>query len=295
VTASPGAPPTKSAEQSPRTSRRRFLKRAALGAAGLLGGGALWTLGLEPRSLAIRRVTVRLPGLPAALDGLTIGQLSDLHAGRLVSEGHIRRAAELVMSLSPDLLVLTGDYVWHGAEHAKTCARALSILKAPYGVFGVLGNHDLWTGDVVRVIGSLAGIGVKMLVNGSARLEVRGTPWWLCGMDDMWSGKPDLDAALAGVPEEAFRLLLCHEPDYADTAAARGIPLQLSGHSHGGQVRLPFLGAPILPYLGQKYPIGLQRAGDSTLVYTNVGVGVIAPPVRFNCRSEVTRLTLRVR
>ena len=110
---------------------------------------------------------------------------------------------------------------------------------------------------------------------------------------DVWGRKPDLEAALAGVPKGAFRLLLCHEPDYADIAAARRIPLQLSGHSHGGQVRLPLLGAPILPYLGRKYPIGLQRAGTSTLVYTNVGVGTIAPPVRFNCRPEVTQLTLR--
>ncbi len=274
-------------------SRRKFLKRAALGVAGLLGGGAMWTLGVEPRALALRRVTVRLPDLPAALDGFTIGQLSDLHAGPLVSEGRIRRAAELAMSLSPDLIALTGDYVWGGAQHAETCARALSLLEAPSGVYGVIGNHDLWSGDVARVTECLTDIGVKLLVNASARLEVKGTAWWLCGVDDVWSGKPDLEAALADVPEGAFRLLLCHEPDYADTAAARGIPLQLSGHSHGGQVRLPLLGAPILPYLGRKYPIGLQHAGTSTLVYTSVGVGTIAPPVRFNCRPEVTQLTLR--
>lgn len=274
-------------------ARRRFLKRAALGAAGLLGSGAIWTVGLEPRQLEVRRVTARIPDLPAALDGFTIGQLSDLHAGVLVSEERIRQAADVALSLTPDLIALTGDYVWLGAGNAETCARALSVLEAPYGVYGVLGNHDYWTGDVARVTRSLTDIGVTMLVNDSARLEAGGTAWWLCGVDDVWSGEPDLEATLASVPEQAFRLLLCHEPDYADTAAEHGIPLQLSGHSHGGQVRLPLLGAPILPYLGKKYPIGLQRAGTSTLVYTNVGVGTTAPPVRLNCRPEVTHLTLR--
>ena len=271
---------------------RRFLKRAALAAVGLVGG-AMWTLGVDPRQLVVRRVTARIPDLPAALDGFTIGQLSDLHAGRLVSEDCIRHAADVAMSLRPDLIALTGDYVWRGAENAETCARALSVLKAPYGVYGVLGNHDYWTGDVARVTRSLTDIGVTMLVNDSTRLEAGGTAWWLCGVDDVWSGKPDLETTLAGVPEQVFRLLLCHEPDYADTAAEHGIPLQLSGHSHGGQVRLPLLGAPVLPYLGRKYPIGLQRAGASTLVYTNVGVGTTVPPVRLNCRPEVTHLTLR--
>lgn len=269
------------------------MKRAALGAAGLLGGGAVWTLGVETLQFVVRRVTVRIPDLPAALDGFTIGQLSDLHAGPLVSEDRVRRAADVAMSLSPDLIALTGDYVWGGAGNAEMCARALSVLKAPYGVYGVLGNHDYWTGDVARVTRAVTDIGVTMLVNDSTRLEAGGTAWWLCGVDDVWSGKPDLERTSAGVPEQVFRLLLCHEPDYADTAAEHGIPLQLSGHSHGGQVRLPFLGALILPYLGKKYPIGLQRAGASTLVYTNVGVGTIAPPVRFNCRPEVTHLTLR--
>jgi predicted MPP superfamily phosphohydrolase len=258
-----------------------------------LGSSAIWTVGLEPRRFEVRRVTARIPDLPAALDGFTIGQLSDLHAGVLVSEERIRRAADVAMSLGPDLIALTGDYVWRGAANAETCARALSVLEAPYGVYGVLGNHDYWTDDVARVTKCLTDIGVTMLVNDSARLEAGGTAWWLCGVDDVWSGEPDLETTSAGVPEQAFRLLLCHEPDYADTAAEHGIPLQLSGHSHGGQVRLPLLGAPVLPYLGRKYPIGLQRAGASTLVYTNVGVGTIAPPMRLNCRPEVTHLTLR--
>ena len=131
------------------------------------------------------------------------------------------------------------------------------------------------------------------MVNASVRMETGDEAWWLCGVDDVWSGDPDLAAALTGVPETSFKILLCHEPDFADSAARKSISLQLSGHSHGGQVRLPLVGAPILPYLGRKYPIGLQAVEGSNLrVYTNVGLGVIFPPVRFNCWPEVTHLTL---
>ncbi len=135
--------------------------------------------------------------------------------------------------------------------------------------------------------------GIHMLVNAAVPLEVKSTRWWLGGVDDLWSGRPDLTVTFAQVPAEEFRILLCHEPDFADHAAAAGIPFQISGHSHGGQVRLPLLGAPVLPRHGRNYPIGLQQIGATdSLVYTNVGLGVIAPPVRFGCRPEVTVLTL---
>jgi hypothetical protein len=115
---------------------------------------------------------------------------------------------------------------------------------------------------------------------------------WLAAVDDVWEGQADLDAALAGAPPGATAVLLAHEPDFADTVAADGrAALQLSGHSHGGQVRLPLLGPPVLPYLARRYPAGLYRAGRMQL-YVTRGVGVIAPPVRFNCRPEVTVITL---
>jgi len=197
------------------------------------------------------------------------------------------------MSLKPDLIVLTGDFVSRESSNAEACGRALSSLRAPYGVYGVLGNHDYWTRDVERVARAVRQAGVRILVNDSAQINVGGEAWWLCGLDDAWSGKPDLDSTLARVPDNGFRILLCHEPDFADRAAGRSIPLQLSGHSHGGQVRLPGIGALLLPYLGRKYPIGLQQVGNSHLhVYTNVGLGLVAPPVRLNCPPEVTHLTL---
>jgi predicted MPP superfamily phosphohydrolase len=122
---------------------------------------------------------------------------------------------------------------------------------------------------------------------------VGATPWWLCGIDDIWEGRPDLDRALADVPDEMFKILLCHEPDFADEAAKSGIPLQLSGHSHGGQVRLPGVGPVRLPIYAWKYPYGLQAVGTSgTQVYTTAGVGVTFPPIRVNCRPEVAIIRL---
>jgi hypothetical protein len=186
------------------------------------------------------------------------------------------------------------------ARYAASCADALAPLRAPNGIFAILGNHDYWTGEVSIVRRALARRGVELLVNRAVRLGQRGVDWWLCGVDDIWAGAPDLHAAIAGVPQRAFRVLLCHEPDFADVSAGQGVPLQLSGHSHGGQVIVPGVGPlrAVLPRHGRKYPLGLQRVENSqTMVYTNVGLGVISlpylPPMRFNCPPEVTLITLK--
>ncbi len=282
-------------------SRRTFL-RSLIGASSVVVAAGLAADALaEPHQIRVRRISVPVPALPAALDGLTIGQLSDLHRGPYVSEEHIRRAAEIVTSLQPDVIVLTGDFVSVSAQYAASCMDALAALSAPYGLFAVLGNHDYWTGEVRAVRQTVERRGVEVLVNRSVLLRRGGTDWWISGVDDVWSGRPDLGAALLRVPEEGFRILLCHEPDFADTASRVGIPLQLSGHSHGGQVIVPGVGPIVLPPYGERYPIGLRRVqGSGTLVYTNVGVGLIAwelgpmaLAVRWNCPPEVTLLTLR--
>jgi len=274
-------------------SRRKFLRYALGGGAALVGGRVLLSLFFERNWLTVYRVTVSLPSLPPALNGFTICQLSDLHRGPVVSEEHIRRAAEIAMSLNADLIAVTGDFVSGEAANALSCAAALAGLRARYGVYGVLGNHDYWTQDVEAVADAVTRGGVQLLTNRAVRLNVHGVHWWLCGVDDVWAGEPNLDAALQYVPDGAFRILLCHEPDFADESAKRNIPLQISGHSHGGQVRLPLIGGFVLPPYGRKYPMGLQRVpNSSTLVYTNVGVGTIIPPIRMNCRPEVTLMTL---
>ena len=281
-------------QRSEANSRRKFLRYALRGGAALVGGRVLLSLIFERKWLTVYRVTVPLSSLPPALNGFTICQLSDLHRSPVVSEDHIRRAADMAMSLKADLIAVTGDFVHGRADLAPSCAAALSGLKAPYGVYGVLGNHDYWSRDVEAVADALTRGGVQLLTNRAVRLNVKGVDWWLCGVDDVWSGEPNLDAALQYVPDGAFRILLCHEPDFADEAAKLSIPLQISGHSHGGQVRLPLVGGFVFPRYGRKYTMGLQRIpNSSTLVYTNVGVGTsLALPVRMNCRPEVTLMTL---
>jgi len=274
--------------------RRSFLKLAAAGtaagaSAAMLGAG--WaTLG-EPNWPVVERIEVTLPRLPARLDGLRVAQLSDLHISQYTTQGDIGRAAALAMRQSPDLLVLTGDFIWREVtQHAEKLVEPLRSLHAPLGVYAVLGNHDHWEGAALTA-GVLAEAGVALLVNQAVRLDAA-APLWLVGLDDVWERKHDMRAALAGAPDDDCKLLLVHEPDYADEAARYPVDLQLSGHSHGGQINLPRVGRPVLPYLGQKYPAGLYQVGQMSL-YTNRGIGVIAPPVRFNCPPEVTVLTLR--
>ncbi len=280
----------------PHISRRTFL-RNALRTSAVLGSiaisGAGYSLYAEPNWLSIDHVDVPILGLPAALHGLRIAQLSDIHASVEISPQQIAQAVAATLHEQPDLIVLTGDYVSHGLSHVPDLA-SFANLQAPLGVYAVLGNHDHWTGAPERIAQTLTSYGIQMLKNTHVRIQSGGAAdLWLAGVDDVWEQGADLAAALRGIPAGATTVLLAHEPDFADIAAQRGIQLQLSGHSHGGQVRLPWLGAPILPWLGERYPIGLQRvAGTQTQVYTNRGIGMVKPAVRFNCRPEVTILRL---
>ncbi|MBE9508036.1 MAG: metallophosphoesterase [Chloroflexi bacterium] len=274
-------------------TRRRFIKwllgGAAAASASALGGVGYATR-VEPHWLTLERVDVPLPGLSPGLDGFAIVQLSDLHRGPEITQEDVSRAVELALRQEADLIVLTGDYVSHSADYARSCAEALSPLDVSGDVLACLGNHDHWT-DAGTVAGALADAGLTVLRN-AAREVADGL--WVAAVDDVWEQHADLDEALEGVPFGATVVLLAHEPDYADEVAADGrVSLQLSGHSHGGQVRLPFVGPPFLPYLARKYYAGLYDV-DGMWLYVNRGVGLIAPAVRFNCRPEVALLTLRV-
>lgn len=243
--------------------------------------------------LKIVRVEIPLSSLPDALEGFKICHLSDFHRSPSVPESFIQQSVKTAMTLEADMIVLTGDYVSPSAGYITSCARALSSLKAKYGVYGVLGNHDYWTDKIDFITEELTNAGIEILINHSVPINTNGTRWWLAGVDDVWSGKPSLEDTLKNVPEDEFRILLCHEPDYADEAAKFGIPIQLSGHSHCGQFRF-FKRVLILPRYGRKYPVGLQKVGNSsTLVYTNAGIGAYMPPFRWDCDPEITLITLR--
>ncbi len=275
-------------------TRRKFLRwlgctTGSIAAAGFGGWKYVWHV--EPWWLAVERVKVPVAGLPSALNGLTIAQLSDFHWGKDLKEGHVAKAVDLALEARPDLIVLNGDYVTYHARNIDGCARELARLTAPHGVYAILGNHDHWTDDRVVQAG-LESVGVPVLRNANVRIPVGEADLWLAGVDDVWERQADIDRALEGIPPGAVIILLAHEPDYADQVAGRGVTLQLSGHSHGGQVRLPLFGSPILPLWGRKYPSGLHRVDDMWL-YTNRGIGLIQPAVRFNCRPEVAVIQLQ--
>lgn len=245
----------------------------------------------ETDLVEVEHLTLPFPALPAGLDGLTIAHLSDLHLGWWDAITAIQRGIDLAMSQRPDLIVVTGDFVhWPGVTQARRCAQVLKRLHAPLGVFGIFGNHD-HQGDVRMVERALRAVGVDVLRNEHCRITVNGADFWLLGVDDVREGWGDWPRTLAGVPADGFKILLAHEPDLADMAARYGIDLQLSGHTHGGQVRIPGLRSPWLPRLGRKYAAGLYRIGDMWL-YTNRGLGSAIPPLRINCPPEVTIIRL---
>lgn len=252
-----------------------------------------WRYRLSAEQLAVERVIIRLPRLPRAFHGFTLVQLSDFHYGALVEPFSLSAAFDAACALRPDLFVVTGDFVSRLTRtETDWLTRELSRLRAPEGVFAVLGNHDWWEeGD--RVAEAVEAAGVRVLRNEHVALQRDGAALYLAGVDDVRAGAHDLPSALRGIPSEACVLLLAHEPYFAEAAARTGrVALQLSGHSHGGQMRVPILEPLVLRLTGHhKYPRGLNRVGEMQ-VYTNRGLGVVGLPLRYNCPPEVTHLTL---
>lgn len=241
------------------------------------------------------REVVALPirGLHPALAGFKIVQLSDLHFLPFTPLTLIEAAVTATNGCQPDLIVLTGDYVTHEADTIFGMTKVLAKLNARYGVFAVLGNHDTRAG--ARVVRQGIGeAGITVLHNRGITLAVGTGLLNLAGVDDCLWGHPDLAAALAGLEAAAPTVLLAHEPDIIDNFSRAGrFTVQLSGHTHGGQVRLPLLGTPVLPRMGEKYVAGLYQVNGCHL-YVNRGVGMVSLPIRFNCPPEITEITLTV-
>jgi hypothetical protein len=282
------------------TTRRNFIRLAAVAGVGALAG---YTTLIEPNRPRIVRQELALRRWPARLDGFTIALLSDFHYDPYFSEHPLHAAVAIVNGLHPDLIVLVGDYVSvplfndtdekdeKAALAAEPCARLLRKMQAPHGLWAVLGNHDCFT-DANVVSKALRSQGVQVLANQSVAIEANRGRFWLSGVNDVMAGRPDLDVTLDPVPGDEATILLAHEPDYADYVARHPVDLQLSGHSHGGQVRIPLIGPLYLPDMARKYVWGLYRIGSLSL-YTNPGLGTVGLPVRWNCPPEVTLLSLR--
>ena len=292
----PLSDPLRDGYTPPLHTRRKFLITSAAAAAGII----LYSNEPGRHHLEITQRTFYLPGLPPAFDGFRIVQFSDIHLEEYTEEFFLRRVIEHVNSLAPDLLLITGDFVSRGPmslsvslSSAARCAELLSRLTCPER-FGVLGNHDAIVGP--RVIRDhLYNNGLPLLVNEYVRIGRDNQHIFLSGIDDYAWGHPNLSLA---VPEDADApvILMAHEPDFANKVVThpRGehVDLILSGHTHGGQIRIPGFRPLALPPYGRLYPEGHYRVGKSQL-YVNRGIGTVGIPFRFNCRPEITVATLR--
>jgi uncharacterized protein len=280
------------------TTRRKFIGLAAAAGAAALGIDSVL---IEPNRPEILRREIHLHRWSPSLNGFTIALISDFHYDPHFSVHPLHAAIGMVNDLNPDLIALCGDFVTlplmshrdkPAAAAVEPCSLLLRQLKARFGVWAVLGNHDYFS-DPDRITDTLCSQGIRVLANESAAIEINGARFWLSGVNDVTSETADLDAALHNVPVNEATVLLAHEPDYADDVAPlRRVDLQLSGHSHGGQVRLPLLPPLYLPDLAKKYVWGLYRIGALTL-YTNRGLGTVGLPIRLNCPPEITLITLR--
>ena len=278
------------------TTRRQFLRAAAAAGTLAIAGDAILLAPNQPR---IVRQEFFLPRWPERMNGFTIAVLSDFHYDPHFSIHPLRAAIAMVIRLRPDLIALTGDFVsvplvgnWEkAASAAEPCARLLRQMTAPHGLWAVMGNHDDAT-DPEHVTHVLQAENIQVLANQSEPIEQNGARFWLAGVTDVMSGTADLTETLRRVPGGEAVILLAHEPDFADEASQYPIDLQLSGHSHGGQIRIPFLPPLYLPELAKKYVWGTYHVGPLTL-HTSAGLGTVGVPMRLNCPPEITLLTLR--
>jgi hypothetical protein len=266
-------------------TRRAALKGALATAVGGLTGTASYGVAYERHHLGLTEATLPFSGLPPALDGLRVALLTDIHHSALVPARDVTRAVELALSTQPDMIVLGGDYVTYGdRDFVEPVADLLSVLRAPNGVFAILGNHD----DDREMPAALSRRGVTVLKDQRTRLVIRGEGLELAGIR-FWTRRPsDIARVLKGATDPV--LLLAHDPRRLAEAAALNVPALMSGHTHGGQVVLPGVGA----LARARFPIlqGLGRQENSS-IFVSRGIGTVYVPVRINCPPEVALLTLR--
>ncbi len=280
--------------EGPAPTRREAVTRAlSVGVAGVTSAGVLHGSLFERHDLEVTEVPVTLADLAPSLEGLTIVQITDLHVGIFTGRAELDAVVERVNRLRPDLVVITGDVIDNNPAHIPEGMRALGRLRGRLGVHAILGNHDLYTGPE-RVRRGLAAVGVSCLVNRSVAVHTgdprRGT-LTLAGVDDVMAAQlevsegPDLPRALAQRDREAPVILLAHNPVFFEEASGL-VALQLSGHTHGGQVNVGGVAGRLLPFVAGRY----QRNGST--LYVSRGIGITGAPVRLAAAPEITRVVL---
>ena len=270
-------------------TRRNFLGTTLLGSIGATSY-AHW---VEPGFLTVTEREISLPLLPPALDGLKVAQLTDFHFTPDQDEKLIGKAVAAINASNPDIIALTGDFITNDTAVFAPLMSLLSKLEAKHGIYGVMGNHDGWakTSDFFRK--GFQNVGMEFLVNQGTSIQIRGEKVFITGTDSIWSGTVDAPACWRGHLGETV-LALVHEPDVFDQLTDDyRVDLQLSGHTHGGQCRVPLIGyAPVKVRHGEKYIYGEYEKSDSR-IFVSRGLGTVGLRVRFSCAPEAVILTLR--
>jgi uncharacterized protein len=272
--------------------RRQFVK--GLVAAPLVAVSAMSAYArlIEPYQYLISETDIYIRNLPKAFEGFRITQLTDIHHSRILGIEEVRRVVKIAQQTKPDLFVLTGDYTTSYRRYIEPCAEALSILSAPEGVWAVLGNHDHYT-DPELTTRALERQHITVLNNAHTSLQRGSDAIQLSGIDDWSWNATDWQRALSGLNANTPTILLSHQPSVLDLEQTQTVALILSGHTHGGQLKLPVIGAPArFATQDLKYARGLFRSGDTQL-YVSAGTGVIGLPLRFGVRPEIAVLRLQ--
>lgn len=282
-------------------TRRDFLKLSATGMINFFlasAAGLGYSTLVEPDWLDVEQVKLTLPRLPSVFSGFKLVQFSDIHYGGWITAEHLDEVIDTVLGLSPDAVAITGDFilghnrapnVWSRLGELANILKRLTDRVLTVGVFG---NHDEWLPNT-DMFNMLNQAGIVNLSNTVQPIRLAGKNLHLAGVGDVIADYDNIESVLVHLNNrDDCAVLLAHEPDYADVSAWTGqFDLQISGHSHGGQINFPLFGPLVLPDLAHKYPVGLYRVGGM-YQYTNRGVGMIPPYVRFNCRPEITVFTL---
>jgi predicted MPP superfamily phosphohydrolase len=250
------------------------------------GVRAVWQ---QPR---VVRMTLEIPGLPAAFDNYQVVHLSDVHCGPWTPPPRVQRWVQRINAMAPDLVAVTGDLITTGDDYVVAVSQALGGLRARDGVFACMGNHDYFT-DGEDFARRLEDAGLEVLRNRGQAIERDGEQLYVAGADDTWTRRADVPAALDARPPDAPTLLLAHDPMLFPEAAAAGVELMLSGHTHGGQFAVPGLHRRLnLARFTSLFTVGLYRTGRSIL-HVSRGAGTTGPPIRLGAPAEISVLTLR--
>jgi uncharacterized protein len=285
-----------------KVSRRSFLKRTfgtLLTFFGAGYGGYFYANQIEPRSLEVNHLTIRHSDIPKSFDGLTILQFSDTHLGFHYDLSQFEKLVSKINQLKPDIILFTGDLMDAPNQYPYTddIIPFLKTLTAPFGKYAIYGNHDHggYGSKIYQKIMELSEF--DLLLNQSRQIKmIDNSSIFLIGIDDAMLGKPNYSEAMQSIPPNQYKIMLSHAPDLADHSAEMGVQLQLSGHSHGGQIKVPFIGALITPPFAKKYHEGIYEINhleNRLTLYVNRGIGTTRMPFRFLSKPELTIFTLK--